>query len=181
MNFINKNTKKHLISIVFLIVTVLVVYLWKDLHLNDADKIVLPDIVVENIDVIREINGQYWRLRSPQVEHKDNVIYAKSLDIETINDDNSDIKIKAESGIFLRESNNFNLTNAIGTMSKKTDKGYNLISGKVYYEAKTEIWIFSEDVTLSDDKTQINGPTGVYDTKNGDIFLPNGGIIKWRD
>ena len=100
MNFINKNTKKHLISIVFLIVTVLVVYLWKDLHLNDADKIVLPDIVVENIDVIREINGQYWRLRSPQVEHKDNVIYAKSLDIETINDDNSDIKIKAESGIF---------------------------------------------------------------------------------
>lgn len=181
MNFKNKKIKKHIISIVLLIVAVLIVYLWKDLHLDDANKISLPDIVVENIDVIREINGQSWRLRSPQVEHKDNVIYAKSPDIETTDDDNTDIKINATSGIFIRESDNFTLIDAFGTMSKKTNKTYNLMSGKVFYESKTEIWNFSNDVTLSDDKTQINGLTGVYDSKNGDIFLPNGGTIKWKD
>ena len=70
---------------------------------------------------------------------------------------------------------------AIGVMKKENGTIYNLTSGKVFYEAKTEIWNFSNNVIISDDKTEISGPIGVYNTISGDMSLPNGGIVKWID
>ena len=181
MKLISTIRKRYLIGIAVILTAVLVVYFWKDLHLEYGNKIPVPDMVVENIDVKRVIEGQNWRLKSPLVEHKDKVIYAKSLDIETVDKSSYDIKIKAVSGTFLREINDFTLIDAFGVMKKTNGTIYNLTSGKVFYEAKTEIWNFSNNVIISDDKTEISGPIGVYNTISGDMSLPNGGIVKWID
>lgn len=181
MKLHNKKTKKYIAGIVVIFTAVLAVYLWKDLNLDGGSKIPLPDIVVENIDIIREVNGQDWRLKSPHVEHKDNVIYAKYVDIETVDKENSNIKINAEKGTFFRETDDFTLTDAHGVMLKENKKNYSLVSGKVYYLAKDETWNFSEKVTISDDVMVITGPVGIYKSKVGDMLLPNGGIISWLE
>lgn len=181
MKFLNITRKTYFTGIAVILAVVLLAYFLKDLNLDLADKIAVPDIVVENIDVNRVIKGQQWRLKSPYVEHKDEVIYAKSLDISTVDKTSSDIRITAVRGTLLREKNDFTLFDAIGVMTKQNGKIYNLTSGKVIYEAETEIWNFSHSVIISDNKTEVTGSDGVYNMISGVITLPNGGTVQWKD
>ncbi|MFA6893393.1 MAG: hypothetical protein WCQ38_03985, partial [Synergistaceae bacterium] len=80
---IKKISRKKAYTIAALVfIAVIVVFLWRDLNLaNRAGDIPLPDIIVENIEIEREINGAQWKLISPRVEHRDGLFYGESLAI----------------------------------------------------------------------------------------------------
>ena len=68
-----------------LVIAVGAFYLWRDLHLSAINKMPIPDLVVENIEIERMISGKKWKLISPRVEHKDGIVYGSSMDV-TITD-----------------------------------------------------------------------------------------------
>ncbi|MDO5114802.1 MAG: LPS export ABC transporter periplasmic protein LptC [Synergistaceae bacterium] len=169
--------KKSIVLTAFLIIAVGAFYLWRDLHLS-AEKISIPDIVVENIEMERMINGKKWKIISPRAEHRDGVVYGESLDITITDPGGRETHIYADKGTFTRENNDITMTNGDGRMLEN-GKEYNLKSGAIKYEAATERWHFAEGVVLSSDKMTVSGQNGMYDTLSGDCFISNGGTVEW--
>lgn len=156
------------------------VYLWRDLHLTDIKTAKLPDIVVENIRLERDVNGSHWTFVSPRVEHRDGMVYGNSLDVTIKGKDGTSTKILAASGTFARSNDDVTLENTFATYVRG-DKKYYLRSGSVYYAAARELWSLSGDVTLSQGKIRIKGKKGSYDAKNGGCELSGGCVATLGD
>ena len=172
--------KKLIVLTVILVIAVGAFYLWRDLNLSAMNKIPIPDLVVENIEIERMINGKKWKLISPRVEHKDGIVYGDSMDVTITDPAGRVTHIYADKGTFPRENNDVSLTSADGVM-KENAKEYNLKSGNVKYEAAAEKWNFDDGVALSDGRMLIEGKKGYYDTKSGECRLTDGGTITWSD
>ena len=172
--------KKLIVLTVILVIAVGAFYLWRDLNLSAMNKIPIPDLVVENIEIERMINGKKWKLISPRVEHKDGIVYGDSMDVTITDPAGRVTHIYADKGTFTRENNDVSLTSADGDM-KENAKEYNLKSGNVKYEAAAEKWNFDDGVALSDGRMLIEGKKGYYDTKSGECRLTDGGTITWSD
>lgn len=180
MSKIRFSKKKFIVLAAVVAIAVGVFYFWRDLHLSAVKRVPLPDVVVEDIEVERLVDGKMWKLISPRVEHKNGLIHGVSLDV-TITEDNGKVTyIYADKGTFSRKNNNLDLTHADGTM-KQNDKEYNLKSGRAKYTAAKDLWNFSKGVTLTDGHFVVSGKTGYYDAKKGECGLTNGGTISWND
>ena len=172
--------KKLIVLTVILVIAVGAFYLWRDLNLSAMNKIPIPDLVVENIEIERMINGKKWKLISPRVEHKDGIVYGDSMDVTITDPAGRVTHIYADKGTFTRENNDVSLTSADGVM-KENAKESNLKAGNVKYEAAAEKWNFDDGVALSDGRMLIEGKKGYYDTKSGECRLTDGGTITWSD
>lgn len=178
---IEKRKKKMIVlAAVVCLIAVGAFYLWHDLHLGAAEKIPLPDIVVEDINIERVIEGKNWKLLSPRVEHKEGFIYGVSLDVTITEPNGKETQIYADNGVLARESNDLSLVNADG-VTRDNGKEYRLKSKKVDYDASTEIWHFAEGVTLTDGHMVIAGKTGYYEMKSGECRITDEGTITWSD
>ena len=64
-----------------------------------------------------------------------------------------------------------------------TEKGktYDMQSGFVEYDAKGEIWNFSQGVVLNSENMTISGDAGRYETLSGDCYITNGGTVTWTN
>ena len=179
---VKKISRKKAYTIAALLsVAVIVVFLWRDLNLaNRVGEIPLPDIIVENIEIDREINGKQWKLISPRVEHRDGFFYGETLDITITETETKVTKIKALKGVFTRSNNDIQMTSADAVM---TDQGkiYNLKAGEVEFEAAKELWRFSNSVMLTDGKLIIEGKGGSYDTVTGECVVTGGGVVTWKE
>lgn len=178
---IKKISRKKAYTIAALtFIAVIVAFLWRDLNLTDRSDIPLPDIIVENIEIDREINGAQWKLISPRVEHRDGFFYGDSLDI-TITESNGKItKINADKGVFTRSSNDIEMTSADAVMTEK-GKVYDLSAGRVEFKAATELWSFFNGVTLTDGRITVEGSEGTYDSRSGECTVTGGGVVTWKE
>ncbi|MCR5336467.1 MAG: LPS export ABC transporter periplasmic protein LptC [Synergistes sp.] len=157
-------------------------YLWRDLHLSAIENIKVPDIVVENIELERVIEGKKWKLISPRVEHKNNMLYGDSMDVTISDPAGKFTQMYADKGVFSRHSNDVLLTNAEGTMKEDAkDRVYDLKSGRAKYDSSAEKWYFKNGVTfaLTENNTVIRGKSGYYDSKNGVCRLTERGTVTW--
>ena len=159
-------------------VCVLSVYFWKDLHLGDDNAAKIPDIVVENITVEREVGGRQWKLLSPQVTHQEGIITGRSLDLTIKEPDGMESKIFASSGTFGREDNDVTLNQASGAMAQGKKK-YDMTAGEAHYDAASDVWHFSGGIMLTDGHVKISGPSGYFKTKTGECRLVGRGSVCW--
>lgn len=174
------NKRKAIVLAAVLAIAVGAFYLWRDLHLDALRSVPLPDIIVENIEIERVVNGKTWIIISPRAEHKDGIIYGTSVDI-TIKDPNGRVThILADESTFARDSNDITLTNGDGTMTEN-GKVYTMKSGFVEYNAQNEIWNFSKGVTLTSEDMTISGDFGRYETLTGDCAVWDGGVVTWTN
>lgn len=153
-------------------------YLWRDLNLSSQKNIPIPDIVVENIELDRVIDGKNWHIKSPRVEHKDGIVYGDSMDVVITGPADRVTHITARKGDFSRSTSDLNLQEANGVMNEK-GKTYKMQSGVVNYVASPDVWNFGDGVTLSIDKMVITGKKGSYVPKTGDCRVLEGGKITW--
>ena len=155
-------------------------YLYRDFRLDLTTKIEkLPDVVIHNVELNKEINGKQWKFVSPKVETKNNVLYGDNLDIQITEKDGSKNKIIAAKGIFSRDKNIVRLISAEGDMysNKKLLK---MTAGSAEYDAENEIWIFGSGLELTDGRMTVIGNSGTFKTKNGDCRVNGGGKIVWE-
>lgn len=165
----------------FLLVVLSGYYFYRDLHLHLTTKIEkLPDMVVHDIKVDKMINGRRWRLVSPRMETKNNILYGDKLDVTITEKDGTESHILAKKGIFVRENSNLQLTDAHGTMISG-NKSYGMETEHADYNAQSEIWTFTGNLMLTDHETVVTGQTGVFNSKTGDCNIKSGGKISWDE
>ena len=173
-------SRKRIITwLAALIIVVMALYLWRDLRLSDTKNVPLPDIVVENIVLNRTIDGKKWKLVSPRVEHKDGLVYGRSLDVTITDNTDTRTFISSANGIFSRVSNDVELTDVHGVLTKVHGKTYNLSAGTVNYDSSGKKWIFKNKVNLTDGRMEISAPNGYFDTASGQCVLSGRGMLTW--
>jgi len=159
---------------------VVAIYFWRDLGLG-LDEIDIPDIIVENIEIDRVIDGDTWRLKARRAEHRQGVIYGSSVDV-TVNSENGDVKrLTSESGIFTREDGDVTLNIVSGDIVLSEDGNISLSAGRAHYEAVSETWFFSEGVTLFDGTFEASGPEGLFRVKDGVSEITGGATVIWKE
>ena len=181
MTILNKNSfnkKVIIIPTALIVISIGLFYLWRDLHLENIKKMQIPDIVVENIQIEREVNGKLWKLIAPLVEHKNGIIYGQSLDV-TIQEDSSKISsVFAQKGMFTRDNNNIELLNAKAEMNNGNKK-YTFHSDQAKYTAKSDTWYFSDNVLFTNGTHTVKSKNATYNTKTGECIISDGGKITW--
>lgn len=154
-------------------------YLWRDLRLG-ASNIIIPDIVVENIEIKRVIDGNVWVLVSPRAEHKQGLLHGTSVDI-TVTADNGDVsRMFAVEGTFSRTNNDITFESLSADVAQGK-KNIIMIAGRARYDSASNIWYFSDDVMISDGAVEASGPEGSYDSGAGLSIITGGGTVKWLD
>lgn len=161
------------------IFSVIAFYFWRDLRLGlNVSDLNIPDVVVENIEISRVIDGSEWNLVSPRAEHRQGMIYGQSVDITVIAGNGDVSQLFAVSGVFSRTSGDVVL-NDVSADVRRENKTIFLRSGRAYYDSVAEKWYFSNDVTINDGSVEASGPEGVYDVKQGLSTITGGGTVKW--
>lgn len=155
-------------------------FFWRDLRLR-FDDIDIPDIIVENIEIKRVIDKDSWHLMAQRAEHKQGIIYGRSLDVK-VTSENGELKtLTAESGIFSRESKNVTLEVVSGDITREDGDSIYLRAGRAYYDADADTWFLSKGVTLFDGTTEVSGPRGQIHVKDGISRISGGAKIIWNE
>lgn len=140
----------------------------------------VPDIVVQNIEIKRVFDGNEWVLTAPQAEHKQGMLYGQSLDITVTSQVGDVSRLFAERGSFSREDNNVTLENMNADVSQD-GKNVNMKAGRAHYASAEDKWYFSDDVTIFDGSVEARGPEGSYSVKEGLSVLTGGGTVTWTE
>lgn len=155
-------------------------YLWHDLHLSGGDGVEnIPDVVIENIKVNREVNGREWLFTSPKVEHKDGVVYGQSLDVTITEKDGRKSHLKAGRGTFMRENNDISLERTNGSVISG-GRPYEIASGKADYAASGDVWNFSDNFMLAGGNVTVKCRNGSFNTNTGECRITDGGKVTWN-
>ncbi|MDO4988138.1 MAG: hypothetical protein Q4E17_03820 [Synergistes sp.] len=179
-HLLGKFTKRNItVLAVLAFLTAGAFYLWHDLRLAYNFTKELPDIVVENIEIEREIKGRKCKLSAPYVEHRKGTVYAKSVDIRISEAEGKTTEAKAASGKFVRDTNNASLGKVEG-FYKDREKVCAFSSGAAEYNAESGVWKFSEGVMLDNGSVVVEGEKGSYNNEDGICHITGGGVVTWR-
>lgn len=177
-----KRLSRQRIIVYLLLIFIVVIgfFFRRDLRLSLTADLNIPDIVAENIEIKRVIGGDEWHLLSTRAEHKRGVIYGQSLDI-TVTSSSGDVsRMFAGNGVFSRISSDITVETLSADILRE---GKNILmkAGRAHYDSVTDMWYFSDDITINDGSIEASGPEGLYDVKHGQSTITGGGTVKWQE
>ena len=173
---------KIFMGLLFIGLVTLVQYAVRDMNLNidllRESLMKIPGIVMENINMSREISGDIWLVKIPYLEQEGNTAYVKSIDIRReISGDNREWTFFGQSGIYSHDEKTASINNLSGKLETE-DRILTLTGKKLTWQEKNNTFIFSEGLEIYDNEFSLNTTNASMDN-SGVILLPKGGVIRW--
>ena len=173
---------KFLMCFLFLGLVVLVRYAMRDMEL-DVDLLResimnVPAIVMENIQLSREVSGDMWRVKIPYLDRDGDVVNVKSLDIRRqISGDKGEWYFFGREGVYSHDVKTASINGLLGTLADE-NRTWNLEGRKLNWQEKNNTFTFPEGLVLYDEELSLNAPYASMDN-SGVILLQHGGVIQW--
>ena len=173
---------KIVMASLFIGLIVIVSYARRDIKLDVdllRDSLLnLPGIVMENIQMSREVYGDMWRVRIPYLDQKDNAIHMRSLDIKReISGDKGEWYFFGKSGVYSNDMKAASLSGLLGTLQTET-RTLNLESSRLDWKEGVDSLVFPEGLSIYDDEFMLKTPHASID-KSGVVLLEKGGVLQW--
>ncbi|MDR1482502.1 MAG: LPS export ABC transporter periplasmic protein LptC [Synergistaceae bacterium] len=148
-------------AVIFIVLAALgVFYLRRDLDLRrviSTDN--LPDIVVENLDFRRVIDGRDWRVTAKTAAHDSGLITANSIDIFVAEGDSGEAaRFYAGSGEFAEKTDDVVLYSVRGALTAR-GRSLDVLAPRADYSNANKIWTLSGGVSLQDNEAKLKGET----------------------
>lgn len=166
----------------FLGLVVLVRFAMRDMNL-DVDLLreslmSMPGIIMENIQMSREISGDIWRVKIPYLDREGNTINMRSLDIRrVISGDRGEWYFFGRRGIYSHDIKAASITGLLGTLEADA-RTWNLESPRLNWQDDNNTFIFPDGLTIYDEEFLLDTTKASMD-KSGVILLEQGGVIQW--
>lgn len=172
---------KLVLCVLFIGLVVLVRYAARDLQL-DADLLResltrMPGVVMEDIQMEREISGDLWGVRVPYLNREGNQISVRSLDVRRQLRDGGEWTFFGAEGVYWHGQQSATVQGLLGTLQTE-DRTWNLESPKVHWSALSHEAIFPEGLTLYDQEFLLLTSEASMD-EAGVVLLQEGGSIQW--
>ena len=161
---------------------VLVRYAMRDMQL-DVDLLResllnMPGLVMENIQMSREISGDMWRVRLPYLDREGSTVHLRSLDVRRhLSGDKGEWYFFGREGIYSHDIKAASITGLLGTLNSDS-RTWNLESTRLDWQEGRDSLVFPEGLTIYDDELRVRTPQASID-KSGVILLEKGGVIQW--
>jgi hypothetical protein len=164
------------------ILAVIGYFFWRDLHLKPETVTErLPDVVVENLDFRRTIEGKRWHVRTDRAEHEGGIIRTKQVYVhvaETRDDGAKDMRLRATSGSFQEDRSDATLHFVDGDLSLP-NRSVDMRAQEARYIASDDRWFFPAGLRLWDDTLTIEGRKGEI-SSDGLFSLWEGAGVYWK-
>ncbi len=177
------NKKKSLLYLAIFLILLIIIMLWRDLHLDltedIANKPAQPELTVNGISFEREIGDKLWKVSSPQTNKKGQLISATNIDA-LVTGENEQTNINAKSGSYHLENQIFHFEDA-KLLSKQKSNIYNITAKNLSFEAQRKTWKFNGDVAAESSEITIKTTSAVLLENEKTCEMPNGGKITWKE
>jgi hypothetical protein len=166
----------------FLGLVVLVRFAMRDMEL-DVDVLResimnVPAVIMENIQLSREVSGDMWRVKIPYLDRDDDIVHVRSLDIRReISGDKGEWYFFGREGIYSHDVKAASINGLLGTLADE-NRTWNLEGKKLNWQEENSTFIFPEGLIIYDDELSLNAPYASMDS-SGVILLDHGGVIQW--
>ena len=119
----------------------------------------LPDVMVENLDFRRVIDGRDWRVRARTAAHDSGSITAGSIDIlVTERDSGEAARFHALSGEIAEDSGDAALYGVRGALAAR-GRSLDVSAPRADYSGADKIWALSGGVLVQDHEVRLKGDT----------------------
>lgn len=166
----------------FLGLVVLVRFAMRDMEL-DVDVLResimnVPAVIMENIQLSREVSGDMWRVKIPYLDRDDDIVHVRSLDIRReISGDKGEWYFFGREGIYSHDVKAASINGLLGTLADE-NRTWNLEGKKLNWQEGNSTFIFPEGLVIYDDEFSLNASYASMDN-SGVILLDHGGVIQW--
>lgn len=166
----------------FLGLVVLVRFAMRDMELNvdllRESIMKVPAVVMENIQLSREVSGDMWRVKIPYLDRDGDLVNVKSLDIRRhISGDKGEWYFFGGEGVYSHDVKEASIKGLLGTLADE-NRTWNLEGKRLNWKEKNNTFIFPEGLVLYDEELSLNAPYASMDN-SGVILLDHGGVIQW--
>ncbi len=177
------NRKKSLLYLAIFLILLIVIMLWRDLHLDLTEDIsntpTQPELTVKGISFERKIGDKLWKVSSPQTNKQGQLISATNVDA-LVSGENEQTKINAKSGSYHLENQIFHFEDA-KLLSKQKDNEYNIAAKNLSFEAQRKTWKLTGNVAAESKEIKIKTNSAVLLENEKTCEMPNGGKIIWKE
>jgi hypothetical protein len=161
---------------------VLVRYAMRDMQLDVdllRDSLMnMPGLIMENIQMSREVSGDMWRVKVPYLDREGNTVHLRSLDIRRIlSGDNGEWYFFGREGIYSHDIKAASINGLLGTLQADT-RTWNLESSQLDWQNDKTYLFFPKGLTIYDDEFVLRTKIASID-KSGVVLLEQGGVIQW--
>lgn len=137
-----------------------------------------PPIVVEGLDVVRDLEGERWRMKAERVEKRGDVSDAEALDVVIEASGGVVWTVRSEKGRIFEASEDVQLESAVGRV-KHTDGDLDWSAPRAEWNNSDSVWIFPEGFQAEDESLRINGDKGRM-TMAGMLDVEKGAVVTWK-
>ena len=161
---------------------VLVRYAMRDMQLDVdllRDSLMnMPGLIMENIQMSREISGDMWRVKVPYLDREGNTMHLRSLDIRrNLSGDKGEWYFFGREGIYSHDIKAASISGLLGTL-QADQRTWNLESGQLDWQNDKTYLFFPKGLTIYDDEFILRTKIASID-KSGVVLLEQGGVIQW--
>lgn len=168
--------------LLFVGIIILVQYAMSDINLNvdllreSVSK--MPGMMMENIQLNREISGDIWHVKIPYLDREGNIVNMRSLDVRReLSGDKGEWYFFGREGVFSSDQQIASVSGLLGTLQSET-RTWNLESPILNWQQENNTFTFPKGFVIYDDEFLLRTPKASMDN-SGVILLEQGGVIQW--
>lgn len=154
----------------------------RDLRMGNRvtdEKDTAPPVVVEGLDVDREMSGDLWSVKAVHVEQRGNVSDAESLDIVINTSGGTVWLVSADRGHVVETDEDITLYEAKGFVSSDV-RPFFWKAPSAHWIPASETWMFDEGLEAWDDTVYLKGNKGIM-PMSGDLRVEEGASVQWNE
>ncbi|MDT8284534.1 MAG: hypothetical protein RQ767_03335 [Thermovirgaceae bacterium] len=138
-----------------------------------------PPIIVEGLEVYRDVDGDKWQLKAENVVKRGVVSDAEDLFVVVDSSGGTVWTIRSESGLIFEEAGDVLLESAAGNVDHSGGK-FQWTAPRADWDPKRSMWIFPEGFEARDEKLLFSGKKGGM-TMAGAVRVEEGAVVTWKD
>ena len=168
-----------LIAVVFFAVMG-IFYFSRDLRLSDIGiPVEMPDVVVENLNFARTMDGRDWQMTAKSAEHTAGVVRAVSIDLSMVSEQKAQrARMSATDAAFYDSKGEIHMSGLSGNIFT-SKRSIDIRSNRAIYYRSADRWLFEEGLEIVDKKILLRGKEAEF-TKNGVFSLRKGAYARWK-
>ena len=176
-----KRRHKLLLALVFLGFVVLVRYAMRDIKL-DADLLReglmrMPGLIMENLQMEREVSGDLWRVRVPYLDREGDLVTVRSLDVRRRLHEGGEWYFFGAEGVYSHDEGRAMVRGLHGTL-ETGERTWNLDGSALRWDEGSGEFTFPEGLALYDSEFLLVTPEASLDER-GVILVEKGGLLQW--
>ena len=137
----------------------------------------MPGLVMENMQLAREVSGDVWHVRVPYLERRGELVAVRSVDVHRQIREGGEWYLFGAEGVYSNDERTACVNGLLGTLEAPA-RIWNLESPRLLWSEASGDFVFPSGLTLYNNEFLLSAPEASMD-RTGVVLLEKGGQLQW--